>query len=244
MATTTARLPQTKRSTDRIFFPILTLLLLVTVWIGFAPTYYAAGMIHAPLPDALIHVHAALMTGWLALLIAQTGLVSAGRTDLHRKLGLYGFGLALLIVVVAPLAATDSLRRGVTPSPALDSLTFYAVPMFTIAAFALLVAAGYRMRTSPGSHKRLVMLGTIVTIGAAIGRFRWAPFRQSHWAGDGVMLSFVLLVVLYDLFSTRRLQKATLWGGLVVMAVQELAVPLGMTPLWHAFARMMMKLPV
>lgn len=240
----TAVMPQTRRSTDRIFFPILTLLILITVYIGFAPTYYAAGMVTAHLPNPLIHVHALLMTTWLLLLIAQTGLVSAGRTDLHRKLGLFGFGLGLLIVLVAPIAATDSLRRGLTPSPALDPLTFYAVPIFTLVAFTVLVGTAYRMRSKPAAHKRLVMLGTIVATGAAIGRFRWPAFQHSHWPGDGVMLGFVLLIVLYDLVSTHRIQKATLWGGLVVIAAQELAVPIGFTPAWHAFARIMMKLPV
>ena len=43
----------------------------------------------APLP-AIIHVHAAVFTCWLVLFIAQTTLVSAGRTDIHRRLGVAG----------------------------------------------------------------------------------------------------------------------------------------------------------
>jgi hypothetical protein len=42
-------------------------------------------------------------------------LVSAGRVDLHRRLGLAAFALATLMPLLGLLAATDSLRRNFSP---------------------------------------------------------------------------------------------------------------------------------
>jgi len=52
---------------------------------------------------------------WILLLITQTSLVSAGRVDIHRRLGIAGVVLACLMVVVGVLAATDALVRGFPP---------------------------------------------------------------------------------------------------------------------------------
>ena len=75
------------RRFDHIFFSGMALLMLVTVFIGFAPTYYLAGVFHAPLPNLLIQVHGAAFSCWILLLVAQTSLASAGRVDIHRRLG-------------------------------------------------------------------------------------------------------------------------------------------------------------
>ena len=61
---------------DRIFFPLMSLLVLVTVWLGFSKTYYGVGMVRAHLPSAIVHVHAVVFTLWLVTLTVLTALVS------------------------------------------------------------------------------------------------------------------------------------------------------------------------
>jgi len=72
---------------DDLFFPGMAVLLLATVFFGFARTYYLAGVFRAPLPNLLVHIHGAVFSAWILLLIAQTSLVASGRVDLHRRLG-------------------------------------------------------------------------------------------------------------------------------------------------------------
>jgi hypothetical protein len=84
------------RRFDHYFFSAMAVLMLVTVFVGFGPTYYLAGVFHAPLPSLIIHLHGAVFSCWVLLLLAQTSLVSAGRVDIHRRLGMVGFVLAVL----------------------------------------------------------------------------------------------------------------------------------------------------
>src|SRR5215475_5437874 len=99
------------RKYDHYFFSCMALLILATVFVGFARTYFLAGVFRAPLPNLLIHIHGAVFSSWIVLLIVQTALVSAHRADINRKLGLSGFGLACAMVVVCELAALDMLAR-------------------------------------------------------------------------------------------------------------------------------------
>jgi len=60
------------RRYDHIFFSGMSLLLLATVFVGFARTYYLAGVFHAQLPSLIIHLHRAAFSCWVLLLLAQT----------------------------------------------------------------------------------------------------------------------------------------------------------------------------
>ena len=58
------------RRFEDLFFSSLAVLILIIVFV-FARTYYLAGMVKAPLPNLLIHLHAAVFSSWILLLITQ-----------------------------------------------------------------------------------------------------------------------------------------------------------------------------
>jgi len=100
---------------DDVFFSGMAVLSLASVFVGFARSYYLAGVFKAQLPNFLVHIHGAVFSCWIILLIVQSSLVAAGRVDVHRHLGMLGFGLACLMVVLGLLAPTDSQVRHFAP---------------------------------------------------------------------------------------------------------------------------------
>ena len=54
--------PRQKVRTDDLFFFGMALLSLIVVFVGFARTYFLAGVFRAPLPNVLIHIHGAVYT--------------------------------------------------------------------------------------------------------------------------------------------------------------------------------------
>src|SRR5882672_3966233 len=126
------------RRYDHFFFSGMALLLLAAVFEGFARTYYLAGVFHAPLPSLYIHLHGAAFSCWVLLLVTQTSLVSAGRVDIHRRLGIAGFVLACLMIVLGVVAGTDSLLRNAGP-PGRDAQAFYIVPLTDMMIFSTLI---------------------------------------------------------------------------------------------------------
>ena len=240
----TVALPQTKavklgtkRQYDNYFFSAMALLILATVFVGFARTYFLAGVFRAPLPSLLIHIHGAVFSSWILLLIAQTALVSAGRVDIHRRLGLVGFGLACLMVTLGVLAASNSLARNFSPpGSGFDPRTFYAIPMGDMLIFATLVFFAYRARFNPVAHKRLILIATISLMDAPTGRPPFTVITGRPFFDSTFVVIFVLLLVAYDLWSTRKVHRATIWAGLFVVIAEQLQVPFGNTTAWHSFA--------
>src|ERR1700693_2952745 len=89
----------------------MALLILGVVFIGFAHTYYLAGVFHSKLPSPLVHLHGALFSGWVILLIIQITLVAVGRVNWHMRLGIFGMILAGLMVLVGFATLIGAVRR-------------------------------------------------------------------------------------------------------------------------------------
>ena len=115
------------RTLERAFYMGMAVLMCVCVYIGFSPTYFGAGMLRAPLPSPILHVHGALFTFWMLLFTFQATLVSAGNVKLHRKLGTLAFCLPPIMILLGVITAVDALRRGVRIGP-LDPPTSFAIP--------------------------------------------------------------------------------------------------------------------
>ncbi len=221
------------RRFDHFFFSGMALVLLATVFVGFAPTYYLAGGFHAPLPSWIIHLHGAAFSCWILLLITQTSLVSAGRVDIHRRLGIAGFLLACLMVILGVMAATDTLVRSGGP-PGRDPRSFYIVPVTDMLVFATLIFFAFRARYNAAAHKRLILIATIGLSIAAIAR--WPMIHRSPGRAALFSYVFLLLMVAYDLWSTRKVHRATIWAGALLIFVQQIRPFTGHTAAWHAFA--------
>jgi FtsH-binding integral membrane protein len=223
------------RRYDHFFFSSTAWLMLATVFVGFAPTYYLAGVFHAPLPSMIIHVHGAAFTCWMLLLVTQTSLVAAGRTDIHRRLGIGGFVLACLMVILGVMAATDSLVREAGP-PGRDAKVFYIVPMTAVFAFGVLIIFAYRNRKDSPAHKRLIFVATTSLMVAAVARWPWALVHRRVPMATLVSYIFLVMLVGYDLWSMRRIHRATLWAGGFLVIAYSLRLPIGQSAAWHTFA--------
>ena len=83
----------------RWFFAGMGFVVLATVFAGFAPTYYLKPLFATPALPLSVHIHGALFSAWVLLFAAQTSLVAANRTDLHKRIGIGGAVLAVAMVV-------------------------------------------------------------------------------------------------------------------------------------------------
>jgi hypothetical protein len=234
--------PVVPPGTDRRFFTGLAVAVALSVFAGFAPTYYLKGLYGTRALSPFLHFHGMLFTSWILLFVTQTTLVAAKRTDLHRRLGIVGalLAVAMLVVGTAVAVAVAAAKRG--PFPA--SLEELATPLGGLAIFAVLVAGGFYYRRNRDSHKRLMMLATIVTAGAALDRLlfptgvlAFSGLPLNTFTSMGLTAVFLLACFLYDLRTRGHVHPAFLWGGISVLAwtyaTQEL---IASTATWLSFA--------
>jgi hypothetical protein len=223
---------------DKLFFSGMAVVIFASVFVGFARSYYLAGVFKAPLPNLLVHIHGAVFSSWILLLIVQTSLVAAGRVDLHRRLGLLGFALACLMVIVGLLAATDSLGRHFAPGEAGSGVrAFSTVTLTTMLAFSTLIYFAFRNRFNPAAHKRLILIATIAILDAAFVRWpvpaQWWGLRAASFL---CTIPLLLLIMSYDYWSRGKVHRATIWASIFVVVLQQLRDPIGHSAPWQAFA--------
>jgi hypothetical protein len=101
------------RSFDRRLCLGASLVFAALVFWTFARTFYLKPFFGTPPLSALLHIHGAVMTGWVVLLAVQTGLIAAHRVRWHRRLGVFGAGWAALVVVFGSITTLYAAAREV-----------------------------------------------------------------------------------------------------------------------------------
>lgn len=236
VATPQGSLANARISTERLFFFSITALICAAVFYGFGAEYVRFRAEYFPFPSLLVYIHAGLFFSWMLLLLMQASLVSAGQVVRHRRLGIAGFFLLCCMPIIGALTVTAAVAHNRFP-PGFDGpWVFYYDSIASLLAFAGLVYFALRYRNSPQTHKRLILLATLV-IGEA-GIFRW-PMHWIHEISHGVTMVtyfFLLLIVGYDFSSRRKLHPATLWGGLFLIFYEETQSLIGHSQVWHSVA--------
>jgi hypothetical protein len=226
-----------RRRREHWFYMAITVAFVITVFSGFAPTYYLRPVFTAAPLMPLLHLHGLVFSSWLVLFLVQTTLVAANRTDIHRRLGMLGGVIAGLMVIIGFLTAVIRASQGATPPGGPPALVFLVVPIGDMLVFAILVSAGFYFRRRADVHKRLMLLATISILTAAIARL---PFSFIAIGGPPVFFAltdiFILFVLLYDLITLRRIHRTTALAGLLIIALQPLRLVIGGTHAWLSFA--------
>lgn len=225
----------TVRRRERLFYVGMAIAILLTVFAGFSRSYFLKAQFGTPPLSLLLHVHGLVFTSWILLFLAQTTLVAARRTDIHRRLGVLGGVLAALVVVLGTATAIIRVKQGATV-PGVPPLSFLAIPLFDMVVFAILVSAGFYYRHRADVHKRLMTLATVALLPAPIARLPLAILQGGLPVIFGLADLFLIVVLAYDLAVWRRVHRATAWGGLVILASQPLRLIVSGTPAWMAIA--------
>jgi hypothetical protein len=195
----------------RPFFVIMASAVVVTVFAGFARTFYLRGFYTQTRPmSVLLHVHGVVFSAWIIVFLVQTLLIAHGSRRLHQRLGWIAVGIATVMVVLVVAAVTEQLRRvhGFPPPP-----LALALSAFDIVVFASFVGAAVYFRKRPDWHKRLMLSATIVLLGAPMFRVVLHYFEISDMGDAGILSAllvdaFFVPCFAYDLVTRRRIHPA------------------------------------
>lgn len=224
---------------ERRFFFWMAAGMLATLFAGFAPSFYLRGLVpsYAPyLPLTwLVLAHGLLFTGWALLFMVQVSLVSAGRTDLHRRLGMAGFPMLVAMGIVGPLAALYAVARHAGP-PIVPPLSWLAVPLVDVPMYVALIWAALANRRDPQAHKRFMTASMIGMVNPGFGRLPWPTIIPPPLALTGGMLIFLTALVAWDLRTRGKLHWATIASAIVLVGSWVFRLAIWQTPAWLSFA--------
>ena len=228
-----------RRHFDRRFYLGVGLVASGLVFWGFAPSYYLKLLFGSPALSTRLHIHGAVMSSWLAVFFVQACLISARRVDLHRRLGLAGVVIAILVVIMGSTTTFAAAARevGRHSDEATARITVLGLELVQMALFAALVGAAIWMRRRPDYHKRLMLLGTACLMPSAFARIPVnLTFMVSNMLSILILFNaFVLMCASIDTLRNRRLHPAFGWGGLLAIGGLSLAYVGAISPPWIRF---------
>jgi len=216
MATTAATLPRIQL--PRRLYIGLALLAILIAAIGFWPSYFGllvAGVVDKP---AIIHFHAAVYVGWLALFLTQAALAATGRIALHMKVGRFAIGYGLLVIVAGLVVTFGMFVLRVRAGAVAEAQGRLFGPVLDMLVFAPLFAAAVYYRRKPELHKRLMIVATTTLLIAAVGRMPFpaelrTPLVQAVWSLP------ILLAMVHDFWRHRRVHPIYV-GGLILLLLE------------------------
>jgi hypothetical protein len=217
VATRDSRTPFAKTGAPSFDFHAgMAWLLVVIAVVGFTPRSLAIVGGTMPNPPLVVHLHAAVLASWVALLAVQATLSLVGRMDLHRRWGLASLVVAPLVLTM--LVAVTIVRQndavGTPGAPIVNNILFLQIRSIVLFPTFFIWALLTR-REDPEMHKRMMLLSTLMLLDAAIARISWLPYNQFPRSYLAVHLYLLLLFVpalLHDLIRMRRIHRAWIWG--------------------------------
>lgn len=229
----------------RGFYLGLALLMVAMVVAGFWPSYYgrlATGAV--PQAHPVVHVHGAVFSGWMLLLVAQVVLAARGRVDLHRALGRIGIGYGALVWVMGSLVTLVAPAHKVVNEVWTrdQAASFLILPIGDMLLFGGLFAAAVWHRRRPQTHKRLIVLATLALLFAAAGRMSgnsvplffglWmiplvVALAHDVWSLGRVHRTYVAGTVLFLIAFSRVLAMESAWWMAIGRRIVDALVPLG-----------------
>ena len=230
-------LVERQNTTGRCVYVFTAALFIVVAVAAFAPRSIRILSGTMSNPPLLVHVHAALMGAWLLLVLAQASLVATGRRAAHQTLGLVSLVLApavlLAMIFLVFMGYRDSIGTPLQSFRA-NVVLLQLGPVFLFPLFyALAVRA---RRDDPETHKRLMLMATMVLFPAAVARLVWLPGYVLLVNNYIVLFYEVLLLapaVVYDIVRLGRPHRAYVFGFAVFFPFVVATLVLWDSPAWH-----------
>jgi hypothetical protein len=178
-------------------------------------------LIHAsPLPPSVLYIHAIVFPGWVVFFIVQSALIRSHNVRVHRRLGWFGVGLAVAVVVLGAWTSASMVRFSIEHKDPFNSTAFTIVQVMDLACFAVPFALAIYWRKKPELHRRLVLVASCALLDAALGRFPELPLVFSPAGVDAL----ICLGAIRDLIVERRVHKVYLYALPILIVCQVAAM--------------------
>ena len=193
-----------------------------------------------PVPR-IVHFHAVITTLWLLLVTVLVGLVEAGNVKLHRLLGWFAAGFAVLVVTMAPVSEMIWQALNLSTPGALPP-QFLSIAFAGVVGLILLLRYGILLRRNPAAHRRVMMLAAIAMSDAGFARMAGlvapAPtgFLGTYFFYEGGNLVLILFMLFLD-WKRDRIMQQFVQGALLLVGLEVAGVGLFFNSTWQSISR-------
>ncbi len=165
------------------------LMLLGLSFVSFAPAYFI--VLPASLPG-IMHTHAVLMYGWMAILIAQPFLIKKKKYSLHKSIGKITYGLVPLLLIsgFAMIRYAYARDLAVIPQEALEAgnvmlpeqvvhqaRVYSGLGLYYFFSFLIFYPLAIFYRRDPNTHAKYMIATSLAVVGPIVDRILFNSFH-------------------------------------------------------------------
>jgi hypothetical protein len=227
---------------DNSFFFTYTVILLVIVFIGFAPSLFLRPAFDTPPIPPYLYLHGLILTAWFLLLIFQAWLIRKNHTALHKRLGYFIAAYGVFVIVGGLLATSNTVARGFGGAVFLDTdmadidpgmgagisyLEFISgvvwANLAAMTTFAVMLSSAIFFRRQSDIHKRLILIATVAI--ARIARLELLGGEQGLFLPTTIFLLLATIIV-HDFLTLGKAHRASLAGAgfLIIVFLTSIAI--------------------
>ncbi|AYN66367.1 hypothetical protein D1013_02705 [Euzebyella marina] len=227
-----------KSKSEHIFFKVSAICYALIVFWGFAPSFYLSRFFDdfEPLPLPLI-LHGIVFTIWMMLYIVQVILIGSKKYTLHKRLGIFGVFVMILMIPTGLFPVLYKYEAG------LNDITLTGHNVFRLfSGYALFVLAVWHRKNS-FFHKRLMLGCMVMLMSAAIFRISMdLGLGSSQIFNKGIQVLPAICLLILDMVNYKRVVCVDLISVVAVFAIFFLADYFWLMPFGEVFANFLLSI--
>ena len=204
-----------KKISESHFFTATAIWYLLTVFWGFAPSFYLSGYFDnpEPLPTHLV-IHGVVFTLWTLLYVIQVFLVRSKNIRTHKALGISGL---FIMFIMIPAGVFPSIYKVYAET---TTLTGGGHNVFRLFSAYILFAFAFIYRKKSFYHKRLMLGCMVMLMSAATFRILMdLGLADSQILYKGIQIFPAIMLFLFDLLKYRRVVLIDLISVAAVLGI-------------------------
>jgi len=239
------------RASASSFYFYMAIACSAVAFLGFAPTYwvpFAAGKLKA---NPVVHVHGMIFFCWSLFFVFQTWLATSRQIARHRSVGMIGVSLATAMTIFGTLAAINAMKTSAALGLKDAGIAFAIVPLGGIVFFAVVFTIAIVKVRDTETHKRLILLAAISILDAAVARWFMTflappgppgpPPVAATIAPALVACLLLAAAIVFDWRSRGRPHPVYVYGGICLVALKILNLPISESAAWHSFGEWVLR---
>ena len=167
------------------------ILLIPFMFLGFYKTYFNQFPTFQE-TNTFIHVHAAIASIWILMLIAQPLLIRNRKNQLHRKIGKFSYLLFPLLI----LSFIPQMIRLINS----DNPTFLFFPLSDCIALIIIYALGIYHRQNSSKHMRYMIGTAIIFLSPTLGRIGTVLLELTDVVAQNTLYGIIYLILIGLIF--------------------------------------------
>ena len=210
-----------------------TLIAMMAV-IGFWPTYLQPLLTGVSEAGQVIHFHATVYFGWLALFMVQAWFAASGRLALHMKVGRVGMIYGCAMILVGLLVTFSQFADRVAAGDLAQAQSRLLYPFTDMLIFPAFFGAAIAYRRKPEIHKRWMIVASTYLLVAAVLRMPIIGSPRSQAIFIGLWITPIALAMAHDYFKQRLIHPVYLIG-IAALAASGYRDAIRETGMWWVF---------